>query len=131
MNEFLKATAGVLIGLILWLCVSKQGKDISVLLTMAICAMVFTAAMAFLQPVIRFLNKLQSVGKLDVELVSVILKVVGIGMISEICALICKDAGNESLGKVLQLFASIAVLWMSIPVFEKLLSLLDTILGTV
>ena len=131
MNEFLKVSAGVMVGLILWLCVSKQGKDISALLTMAVCAMVFAAALAFLQPVIRFVDKLQSVGQLENELISVILKAVGIGVIGEICTMICKDAGNESLGKVLQLFASIVVVWMTLPVFERLLSLLDTILGTV
>ena len=131
MNEFLKVSAGVMVGLILWLCVSKQGKDISTLLTMAVCAMVFVAALAFLQPVIRFVDKLQSVGQLENELISVILKAVGIGVIGEICTMICKDAGNESLGKVLQLFASIVVVWMTLPVFERLLSLLDTILGTV
>ena len=131
MNDFLKITAAVLIGLILWLCISKQGKDVSVLLTLSICAMVLIAAISLLQPVVRFVDKLLSVGQLDETLISVILKAVGIGMISEICMLICKDAGNETLGKTLQLFASVTVLWISIPVFERLLSLLDTILGAV
>ena len=131
MNVFLKTAAGVLTALILWLCLNKHSKDFSVLLTLAVCAMAFMAAFTFLQPVINFVKKLQAVGEMDKDLLSVILKAVGIGLLSEICTLICKDAGNESMGKVLQLFSTVVVLWMSIPVFEKLLSLLDTILGTV
>ncbi len=131
MSVFLKATAGVLTALILWLSLNKNTKDLSVLLTLAVSAMILTAAFAFLQPVVDFMRKIVSLGDLDDDLLSVILKVVGIGMIGEICTLICKDAGNESMGKALQIMSAIVVLWMSVPVFEKLLSLLDKILGTV
>ena len=56
---------------------------------------------------------------------------VGVGIVTEIAVLICKDAGTESMGKTLQFVSAMAVLWMSIPVFEKLLTLLDRILVTV
>lgn len=131
MSVFLKATAGVLTALIFWLSLNKNTKDLSVLLTLAVSAMILTAAFAFLQPVVDFMRKIVSLGDLDDDLLSVILKVVGVGMIGEICTLICKDAGNESMGKALQIMSAIVVLWISIPVFEKLLSLLDKILGTV
>ena len=100
------------------------------MLTLAVCAMIITVAMSFLQPVVDFINKIQAIGNLDNDLLAVILKVVGIGLIAEISALICKDAGNESMGKALQILASVVIVWMSIPVFEKLLSLLDNLLGT-
>lgn len=131
MSTFLKVAAGVLTALILWLSLNKQNKDFSVLLTLAVCCMVITAAMMLLQPVVVFLRKVQEIGNLDRELISVLMKVVGIGMVGEICTLVCKDAGNETMGKALQIVSTVVVLWMSIPVFEKLLSLLDKILGTV
>ena len=131
MNEFLKAAACILTGLILWLCLGKYSKDMSVLLTLAICAMVLIGAFAILEPVMDFFNKLQTIADLDNALIGVVLKALGIGLLGEVCALICKDAGNESLGKTLQIFATVTILWLSIPVFEKLLTLLDEILGTV
>lgn len=130
MNVFWKTAAGVLTALILWISVSKHNKDISVLMTMAVCAMSVIAAVTFLQPIVAFVKKMQAVGNLDEELFSVILKVVGIGIVAEISTLICKDAGNESMGKTLQFVSAAAVLWMSIPVFEKLLTLLEKILGS-
>lgn len=131
MNVFWKTAAGILTALILWLSLSKHSKDISVLMTIAVCAMVISAAMSFLRPIVEFLRRIQAVGNLDGDLLSVILKVVGIGIVAEISTLICKDAGNESMGKALQFLSATAVLWISIPVFEKLLTLLDKILGTV
>ena len=131
MSVFLKAVAGIFTALIFWLFLSKHNKEYSVLLTLAVCAMVLATAVTFLQPIIQFVQKLQTVGNLDSDLLGVILKAVGIGLIAEFSALVCKDAGNEAMGKVLQLVSSAVVLWLSIPVFEKLLSLLDEILGTV
>lgn len=131
MDIFLKAAAGVLTALILWLVLNKQNKDFSVLLTLLVCGMVIAVAITVLQPVMDFLQKLQQYSKIDHDLLGVIIKVVGIGLISEICMLVCKDAGNESMGKGLQIVSTAVVIWISIPVFEELLSLLDKILGTV
>jgi len=130
-SVFLKAVACVLTGLVLWLCLSKHNKDMSILLTLAVCALVLIAAVTVLKPVFVFIQKLQGLGALDENLFSVLFRVVGIALISEISTLICKDAGNEAMGKTLQLIASATVLWISIPVFEKLLSLLDKILDKV
>ena len=130
MDVFLRAIGGVLIALILWLCLNKQNKDFSALLTLAVCALTFIASATFLRPLMQFVKKLQQMGDLDGDLVSVILKSVGIGIVAEICVLICKDAGNESMGKAIQFLSATAVLWLSIPVFEKLLTLLDGILGS-
>ncbi len=131
MEAYLKATACVLVALILWICLNKSGKDFSVLLTLCVCAVIVSASVLFLEPVVAFIRKIAGVGLLDDGLLSTILKVVGIGLIAEICSLICKDAGNESMGKILQILSSCVVLWLSIPVFEELLSLLDKILGKV
>jgi len=131
MDIFFKATACVLTALILWICLNKSGKDMSTLLTLCVCIAVAIASFSFLKPVIAFVQKLAGIGQLDSGLLSVMLKVVGIGLISEICTLVCKDAGNESMGKILQILSSCVVLWLSIPVFEKLISLLEKILGKV
>ncbi|MBR5022170.1 MAG: hypothetical protein IKY18_03085 [Oscillospiraceae bacterium] len=131
MNVFWKTVAGILTAIILWINLNKSNKDSSVLMTLAVCAMAIMAAASFLQPVVSFIKKIQGIGKLDEGLVSVVLKVVGVGIVSEIASLICKDAGNESMGKTLQFIAAATVLWISIPVFEKLLALLEKILGGV
>ena len=131
MNVFLKAIAGVFISLILWLCLEKSEKNISLLLTLAACVILLASAVCLLNPVITFVEKLQQVGSLNKDYIKIILKVVGVGLISEISSLICKDAGNESLGKALQIMAAVIVLLLSIPIFEKLLELLNDILGTI
>ena len=131
MSIFIKATAGVLTALILCIHLHKYSKDFSLLLAMAVCTIVIIAAIHFLSPIFDFINNLRTIGNVDNNLLSVMLKVVGVGLLAEFTSLVCKDAGNESMGKALQVLSSVVVLWLSLPVFEELLSLLDKIMGTV
>lgn len=131
MDIFIKAAGGVLVALVLHLILAKQGRDISLLLTIAVCCMVASSAVSYLGPVIVFFEKLQTLGQIDSGMLEIILKAVGIGLLSEITCLICTDAGNAALGKTLQLLASAVILWMSVPLFNSLISLVEEVLGSV
>lgn len=131
MDIFLKAAAVSLITVILGLVLVKQGKDFSMLLTLLACCMIAAAAVQYLEPVVDFFHELGELGNLDSDLLRIILKAVGIGLIGEIAGLVCSDAGNAALGKTLQMLASAVVLWMAIPLFQSLLDLVKTILGEI
>lgn len=128
MEIFLKAAAGVLITVILCLALEKQSKELSVLLVMTVCCMIIGAAINYLKPVFTLFEKLQSIGKLNEEMMRVLLKAVGIGLVAEITAMICSDSGNNALGKAIKLIAAGVILCISIPLFESLLELIEEIL---
>ena len=129
MGTFYQAAALVLVASVLGLVLSKQGKEMTVMLTIGVCCMVLVAAIAFLKPVLEFMHQLESLGKLNSQMVQILFKVVGIGIVSEIAGMICSDAGNSSMGKALQLLSNAVILWLSIPVFQTLLELIQQIVG--
>lgn len=131
MEVILKAIVSVLIGVILIQIISKQNRDLSSLLVITICCIIAIGAVSYLKPVIDFLKHLQSVGKLNSEMMQILLKSVGICLLTEITALVCTDMGNASLGKSLQILSAAVILWLSLPLFQKLLDLLDAVLGAV
>lgn len=129
MTEFWKAAAAVLLTVILGLTVGKQEKDISVLLTMAVCCMVGVIALSYFAPVVDLIRELQTIGDLHDGTLGILLKAVGIALVTELASLICSDAGNGSVGKMLQMLGSAVILYLSIPIFNTLLTLLRDILG--
>lgn len=129
MDLFIRTCLAVLLAALLCLILGKQGKETAVLLSAAVCCMVAIVAIQFLQPIIDFLHELEGFGEIDGSLIGVLYKVVGIGILSEVAALICSDAGNASLGKAIQLLGGTAMLWLSIPVFRTLIDLIRGILG--
>ena len=128
MEGIIKASATVLIATILGLCLQRQGKEYGLLLALAVSVMIACLAMSYIQPVISFLERLQLEGNLDGEMVKILLKAVGIGLITEITEAICKDSGNASLGKTIQLLGSCLLLWLSLPLLERVVELIGNIL---
>lgn len=131
MNDFIKAVAISLIAVILSLILAKQNKDIAVLLAMAVCALTLIAAMGYFHPIIDFLRNLKTIGRLDAQLFSILLKAVGIGVLSEVAVLICTDTGNGALGKSIQILASGVILWIALPLLNNLLQLIENVLEAV
>jgi stage III sporulation protein AD len=129
MDIFVKAVAGILIAVVMCLILSKHGKDYAVILVICVCCMVAASAMGFLQHVFAFVDKLQSIGDLNSELMEILFKTVGIGLLSEITSMICIDSGNAAFGKAIQFLSAAISLWICIPLFTELLSLVEGILG--
>ena len=131
MDIYLKTIAGVIISVILFLAVGQKSKELGTLLILAACIITATVAVGFLKPVLSLLGKLQSLIGVDSNLFSVLLKATGTGLIGEIAALICTDSGQASLGKVVQILTSCAILWISLPLFTQILDLVEEILGCI
>ena len=118
-----------MLAVILVLTLKHHSKETGTALAIAVCCMTALAALSYLQPVLQFLETLKNIGRLDNTMVNTLLKVTGIGMITEIAGLVCKDAGNESMGKSMQLLGCAVILYLSIPMFTALIDLLQKILG--
>lgn len=129
MDSVLKAVAVILVAVVMWIILSKQVKEYALVLSIGACCLVFLIMFRFLEPVLDLLRQLQVLGKLQPEWLSIMLKSVGIGLVVEIGMLICSDAGNAALGKTLQIMGSVAVLWLSVPLMNSLIKLLEQILG--
>lgn len=128
MSIFLKVIATALVGIIMCLVLNKQSKDYSILLSIAVCCMVTTVGLTYVKPLIEFLLKLENVAGLDSEVTNILFRCVGVGIVSEIAATVCKDAGNASLAKTIILTSSTMILYLCLPLFESLLDMITNII---
>lgn len=131
MDIFLKASALVLIVSVLYQVVSGRSKETGILLLALGCCFVLMTAITYIEPVFAFIRKLQVLGNLNTEVLEILLKSVGIGLLAEITVLICNDMGNAAMGKTLQILATAVILWLSLPMLNSLLELIGKILGEV
>ena len=128
MGTYLKVVAGVLIAVFLGF---SLGKDMSALLSMAVCAMGLAVALEFARPVLDLIRELETYANLPGESTAILLKVMAISLLSEICSLICADSGSGAMGKMLQMLSYMLIIWLSMPLFQTLIGLIRQILGGV
>ena len=129
MGEFLGACGAVLLAVILIVNLKGCRKDMAALLSLAVCILVALVAMEYVRPVLDFLAEVEEIGNLDSDLVRIMLKLLGIGIISEIVVLACNDSGNASLGKSLQMLTMMVMLYHGVPLYRSLIIMLQEILG--
>ena len=126
MELFWKAAAGILIAAVLGLAV---GKDISLLLSLAVCSMGAIIALEYLEPALDLMRRLEGLAGVHGEMLGILLKDAGIALVCELAVQICTDIGSTAFGKTLRFLGSSVILWLSLPLFQAVLNVLQQILG--
>ena len=106
MERFLQAAALAMVAAVLAVVLQKQSKEISVLLVMACSAVILALA----------------------DMVTILLKTAGVGLLAELAAAVCEDAGEGTLGKVARLCGSAAALYLALPLLTAVLDMLREML---
>ena len=129
MELYFKGAAGILLAAVLGLALQKQEKDLSAVLTAAVIAMAAVLMLRLLEPVLELLRQLEQVGNLRSDALELLLKAAGIGLTAEVAGLVCADAGNAALAKMLRLLGTAAILCLSVPMFTALLECITEMEG--
>ena len=129
MELYFKGAAGILLAAVLVLALQKQEKDLSAVLTAAVIAMAAVLMLRLLEPVTELLRQLEQVGNLRSDALELLLKAAGIGLTAEVAGLVCADAGNAALAKMLRLLGTAAILCLSVPMFTALLECITEMVG--
>ena len=131
MEAFWKAVAVMILTVILGVTLGKTEKDIAVVLTVAACCAVMIVAMQYLSDVVAFLWELGNSANDQNPFLGTLLKISGVALATELTGMISADAGNNSLGKAMQILGNAVILFLSLPLFQSFFSILQEILGIV
>lgn len=127
MELYLKTIGAILVATVLILVLEKQTN--ALLLTIAVCAMAAGVAVSYLSDVKDLLLELKRLADLQDGLLEILLKCTGVATISELVGFLCQDAGIDSLKKTVQLLGNSVILFLSVPAFHALLTILKDILS--
>lgn len=128
MEKFYSATACILLTVILVLTLRKQNGEMALLLGLCGCCAVFAVAAGFLAPIVTFLHRLQQTASVDSEMLRILMKITAVAFTAEIASTVCVDAGNSALAKAMQMLSTVVILYLSLPMLEALLALVERIL---
>ena len=131
MGAFWKAIAMVILAIILGLTLGKTQKDISTALTVTACCIVMMIAVQYMSDVIQFLWDLSNKCSYQNSFVGTLLKISGVALVTELTGMISADADNTSLGKATQILGTSVILFLSLPIFESFLEIIQEIMRAI
>ena len=116
----------VVIGVIIKQWRPEFSPFVKIASTVSICAMAVSVAL----PLIAYLRSLFSGGVSDeIGYVGNVVKALGIAILTQICADMCRDCGEGSAASGVELIGRIEILLLCLPMFEAVISTVSEVLS--
>lgn len=109
--------------------VRERGGVMAVLLSLAACSVILLAAVHFLDPALEFADKLRRLSGLDDSVTGPLLKVTGLGIVSQVAGSLCEDAGETALAKTVNICGAIFSIYASLPLLSAVVDMLERLMG--
>ena len=118
----------VLAALIAVILLKKTGREFSLLIVICTVIIIFIIILEDLYSVVDRLTDLtQSVGVVR-PYISLMLKVLGISLISQLVSDLCRDSGESALASQAEIAGKIIILVVALPLFESVIEIITGLL---
>ena len=126
MDTFLKILSLVMAGcaaaLLLW---GSEFRRLASLCCLMLCGIL---ALRLLEPVLRLLEQLGELAGISEAVFAPVLRGTAIGILTETASAFCRDAGEQALSSALEFGGVLAILYVSLPLFQAAIGLLGTLM---
>lgn len=130
MSEVLIAVTGILLcAAMLAVMLRVQKPELALCLSLGAGALVLILLLQQFTPLLATMRRMLSMADFPSEYFGAVLKAAGVCLLTQITADTCRDAGESALASKAELVGRVLMLVLSVPLFEKLLSLVVTLIN--
>ena len=112
------------------LMVKQQKSEYALYLSLSAVVLILVFSMNRLQVVMETIRKIEQYTGIDVAMLKILVKLMGITYVAEFASEICKDAGFSAIGSQIEMFAKFSIMAGSVPVLLTLLETIEGLLST-
>jgi stage III sporulation protein AD len=109
------------------LVLREYKSDYSLYITILGCLIILSAILYNFDSIIQFLDKTVLMSGISDNNFAILLKAVGAGYITQFAGDICRDSGETSIASKIELAGKIYILFLSIPLIDQLLQVIQKI----
>ena len=121
--EIFKLAAIILTAVIVVGALPTFSKEISLIITLSCCTVILLYMLKMIVPVVEYVRDLTR--NIYFDRFDVVLKAVGVGLITQFVSDTAIDCGNRSLANQMIFAGRICVLMLAIPVFVQVLGIIE------
>lgn len=118
----------VLAALIAVILLKKTGREFSLLIVICTVIIIFIIILEDLYSVVDRLTDLTQSVSVVRPYISLMLKVLGISLISQLVSDLCRDSGESALASQAEIAGKIIILVVALPLFESVIEIITGLL---
>ncbi|QEY33952.1 stage III sporulation protein AD [Caproiciproducens galactitolivorans] len=124
------AVAGIsIIAAILSVMMKRYHHEYSVIISICAGLIILFEIMANVSPAVQQIHTLLDSAGISSEYAAILLKSLGICFLAQFAADSCRDAGESALASKVELAGKVAIVVLSLPLFEKIASTAVDLIG--
>ena len=110
------------------LLIKPTKPDIAMIVGLAGGVFIFFYIIDLIEDVFGLFSYIMEITNLDSKLFTLLIKIVGVGYLTEFSANLCKDSGNTAMASRLLLAGKLVIFVMAIPIITSLIELIVSIM---
>lgn len=126
--EIFKIIAIGLITAVSTLVVKQTKPEIAVFVGLAGSLLIFFEIIGMISDVFTVFNMIVNKTGISSDLFGVLIKIIGVGYLTEFSASLCSDSGNASIADKIMLGGKIVILVLAIPIFTSIINIITGLL---
>ena len=127
--DLLAIVGAGLVAAVLALFLKQQRPETGLLLSMAAVVMLFGPLLAQIIPAFAAMREAAERTGVSGSYLSILLKCLGVCYLTGLGSTLCKEAGQQAIAFQLELAGRIIILLLALPLFQRLLEIVLTLLG--
>ncbi|MCI8617571.1 MAG: stage III sporulation protein AD [Clostridia bacterium] len=117
-----------LIALIIIIMLKQYRPEYAIFISILTGVLILFLVMDRLTGIVNLIQSIQDKSSVNVQFITLLIKITGIAFLSEFAVSICKDSGEAAIASKIELGSKIIIISMSIPIISSLLEVILKIL---
>ena len=124
----LKIIGIAFVGVVLYQILRNTKSDFAIFVSISVGVVILVLLSDKISQVVNVFNDLSVKAGLSSEIFSSVIKIIGIGYLTEYSVNLCDDAGCSSIGKKIELCGKITILIMALPIINGIITIIGELL---
>ena len=124
----LKIIGIAFVGVVLYQILRNTKSDFAIFVSISVGVVILVLLSDKISQVVNVFNDLSVKAGLSSEIFSSIIKIIGIGYLTEYSVNLCDDAGCSGIGKKIELCGKITILIMALPIINGIITIIGELL---
>ena len=118
-----------IIGAVICVVINQYKPEYTVLVALATGLIVLLFASEHLSSILEYVNRFISLGEIDSNYGEIVVKALGVCVVTQLASDTCKDCGQGSIASKIELGGKVSMLVLSIPLFVSLLETVQRLIN--
>lgn len=121
-------TIGI-IGAVVCVVIKQYKPEYTILVGLGTGLVILFFTVPHFSSVVEYVNELSGLGEIDTGYIKIVIKALGVCIVTQLASDTCKDCGQNSIASKIELGGKVSILALSLPMFVSLLETVQKLIN--